>query len=186
MRVSEYTYAGYKNKALNIFKTLERKGILTNSSADDILNYFNEADPIEGKSQPFSDWNEKANIRAGFKNDIPGLISETLAQSCIAKIYGIESTKSAQTRDDQLIRKIDFFFDNGYGKYSVQSKTIRFVGVYGTIEKSWATGEANYLAITDIDDGECYIVEMEIIKELAGQRVDKRKLAEISSYTYNS
>lgn len=188
MRYEPYTYEGAK-KALSIkIMKLDLNDILIPQSMQEVLNYFDYADPVRGEPQPNLEWSP-VNYRNGYQNDIPGLLSEVLAQCNVAKLFGAHSVCIAQDEETQRYKKIDFFFtDTDNKQVAVQSKTIRFGGTRTSFERIWFSGDADYLALTDIDDKVCYLIKKSNAESWVQQNglyVHKWDLENLSTYWWD-
>ncbi len=161
MRYFPHTYEGARKSLCEKIVKLEINELLIPQSHLEVENYLAVADPIKGIPQPNMEWSH-VNCRAGYQFDIPGLVSEILAQCEAAKLVGIDKVKIAQDKETQFERKIDFFADED----GVQSKTFRFNGTRTSFERSWIKGEAKILALTDIDDKVLFWIKKDMVEAL--------------------
>lgn len=189
MRYDPHTYEGAKTRANQIITRLYLRDLLPEQSLEQWEKYLGATDPIQGKSQTNMEWSP-VNNRNGYQNDIPGLVSEIIAQCNIAKLWGDKSILIAQDKYTQHEMKIDFFCTHPLAiESSVQVKTFRFNGDRMSMTREFYSGQARSLALVDIDDRLCYFLERETVKQLYDTKRGyffKWDLDEISTHKFDN
>lgn len=166
MRYEPHTYQSAKSRGSQIITRLLIRDLIPEQSLREWEQYLHATDPIEGKPQLNMDWSP-VNNRNGYQNDIPGLISEIIAQCNLAKLYGKDSILIAQDQYTQRDLKVDFFVTNNHAhESSVQVKTFRFQGDRMSMTREYFAGQATTLCIVDIDDHLCYCIDRQTVQQL--------------------
>lgn len=185
MRVADSSYEGYVKHLATIVASLPVGSEMHASFLQQIEDYCDAADPVRGAPQLNAPWTP-GNARAGYQTDVPGLISEILAQYVLSRIYGEAAILVAQDQITQVIRAIDMFINtSACSTIGGQSKTIRFDGSKLHINPLWGNGEADWVILTDIDDHETFVVPIAFIRDNANKIVQYRDLKQASIHYYN-
>ena len=179
MRVSDSSYEGYVNHLVAIVHKLPVSDEMRASFLQQVQDYRDVADPVRGAPQPNIQWT-RGNARGGYRNDIPGLISEILSQYVLSIFYE-NAVVVAQDQHTQVNRAIDMFVN----RFGVQSKTFCFKGPKAYFESTWGAGEADWVTLTDIDDHETFVVPISFIRDNAGKWVDYRDLKSAAIHYLN-
>lgn len=167
MRYYPRTYRGARAELLRKVNRLDGKRAFPQESVKCLTAYIKAANTNDGEKLPTNTpWSLETNNRAGYQNDIPGLMSELIAQWNLCGKYGDESLRIAQDEQTQRYDCIDFFINED----SYQCKTFRFDGKRMSVQRSWFNGIAKYLALVDIDDHKCYIIEREKLEKLYDEK----------------
>lgn len=189
MRYEPHTYEGCKSRASQIISRLYLRDLIPEQSLEQWEKYIKATDPIEGKPQTNMEWS-LVNNRNGYQHDIPGLISEIIAQCNLARLYGKDSILIAQDKHTQHELKIDFFVrDRLAFESSVQVKTFRFNGDRMSMTRDYYSGQAKSLALVDIDEKLCYFIDREIVKQLYDTKRGyffKWDLDELATHKFNN
>ena len=183
MRTKEFTFESTMDRFHEI---VERIFPLLQEEPKIALNQFSdEIYKTGGKPQPNSSWNDRANVRYGYQNDIPGILSETIAMMRLAPQGSDKVIKNAYDKHTQLGCQIDFFVD----EVSYQCKTIRFtprVLIVNDYVKVGKFGAPDYICLVDIDDRTCIIVPRLILTEFVGKFLYRSDLESIDAQIFNN
>jgi len=174
MRVNEYSYAGFRERFVDILSKLIRTKYCPPMEQLLFAKEFIEFMDGANSAGKFKKENEAAlfnmefctfNIRHGYKNSIIGFLSEVISMSCdYERCKYIRDVHSSKT--DNVDRGIDYYTKDSNGKEtSIQVKTARFRGNIIDL-KNWAGGEAEYLYLVDIDDRRLVIFKLVDFKRL--------------------
>lgn len=189
MRYEPHTYVAARARGNQIIARLYLLDIIPEVSLDAWEKYVKATDPIEGKSQINMHWSS-VNNRNGYQNDIPGLISETIAQCNLAKLYGKDSILIAQDEETQRVQKIDFFCTNHLAAESaVQVKTFCFKGDRMSMTREYYAGIAKSLCLVDIDEKLCYFLDRANVQQLYDTKRGyfyKWDLDELATHKFNN
>ena len=183
MIVEDKSYEGYCRHMGLLVRSLPTGEALSARFDEQMCDYFDDADPVKGAPQLNATW-LKSNARYGYWRDIPGLISEIISQYALSLVYGEDAIVVKQDKETQSTRGIDFEVWLPGTEIEVQSKTICFRRALGLIEKSWARGEADWVAITDIENREVFILPMGFIRKFAGKEVSDKDMEAASIHYY--
>jgi hypothetical protein len=193
------TYKAYREWLLLFAEHLRQE--LPTSASDAIFKYIDCADRFDGTPQPNNpEWFD-APCRGGFLNDIPGVVSEALLCIHLARIYGKRAIYLPQDKHTQSVEKVDVVvspLDPPRGNMdktpthlypaiseTFQSKTVRFVGTRLLIDPTWVEGTARWVALTDIDDRETYVVDRKGLIPYSGKTINARDLQPLTVYHFN-
>lgn len=110
MRVPDKSYGGYVKHLVTIVLKLPVSDKMRSSFLQQVKDYLDAADPVQGAPQLNAPWTP-GNARAGYQTDIPGLISEILAQYALSRVYGEDAIFVAQDQFTQVDRAIDLFIN---------------------------------------------------------------------------
>jgi len=183
---NDWSYTGFRLRLVSTTQALTLAGLLPIQCLLQVQKYLNYADPVDG--EPIGgNWNKETLARFGYRQDIPGLVSELLAMVTMAEIFGHQSISIHQDKETQSGLGIDFYVKMVELLKSFQSKTMKFKGSTFTIYKDWFEGTADFLVLSDIDDHETFVIPMELARErLQGKETAKRSdLVEIATYYKN-
>lgn len=183
MIVEDKSYDGYVKHLIATVLKLPVSDKMRTLFLHQVEEYTTVADPVEGAPQINSKWTQ-GNARYGYRNDVVGLVSEILSQYALSLVYGEDAIIVKQDKETQSTRGIDFEVWLPGTEIEVQSKTICFRRSFGLIEKSWAKGEADWVAITDIENREVFILPMGFIRKFAGKEVSDKDMEAASIHYY--
>lgn len=169
MRTKENTYESTIARAEEILASLDKNGCLVPQAKVAWIEYRKFADPVRGEPQPNIPWNEYANPRAGYRFDIPGLVTEIITLGCVTDLTNAITACLAQDKDTQVNQKIDILVEGSLDIKSLQCKTIRFNGQRLTLHSGFFAGVATHLSLIDIDDRVCYIFEREKLAKFSAE-----------------
>jgi hypothetical protein len=166
MIYSPYTYQAARARASQIIAKLFITGLIPDQSMEQWENYLTATDPIEGRKQLNMKWS-LVNNRNGYENDIPGLVSEIIAQCNLASIYGKDSIVIAQDEHTQRKLEIDFLVNNPTTiEPTVQVKTICFRTERIGLPREYYGGQAKTLSLVDIEQKISYFLDRETVKQI--------------------
>lgn len=183
MIVEDKSYDGYVKHLIATVLRLPVSGGMLAFFMRQVEEYLSVADPVKGAPQLNGKWTT-GNARYGYRNDIVGLVSEIISQYALSLVYGEGSIVVKQDEETQSGRGIDFEVMLAYTEIYVQSKTICFRRSFGLIEKSWTKGEADWVAVTDIENREVFILPMGFIRKFAGKEVSDKDMEAASIHYY--
>ena len=149
------------------------------NSAEDFIEEELRTGGYPEKDAP---WNLKANVRNGYKKDIPGMISEII---CAYRLYNYGTYSHIILPQDEYTQKhqkIDLIADNHY----VQVKTVCSNNDGVEIFPEYVMGGANFLALVDISDPEFWMVQREEMIPFSGKVITLNELTELSAIYINS
>lgn len=187
MRITgEHNYHNYCMRLLDIVEGLNKNTKIPKLCFQMVIDYFEAADPVQGRPQS-GPW-KSVEVRHGYRNDIPGLISEIITMCQLPDVMCYKETITApQDEHTQRNLKIDIIAKDVVDNFvdiTFQVKTVCFDGHSVRLEPSFFEGFAQYLSLVDIDDRECYICDREKLKNWSKQNGDKITYRQLQQLPY--
>lgn len=168
------TNEGAIKRLSQIVAKLALNDLLNESAITQYEKFVVANNAVNGIAQPNMKWDDEVNIRGGFENTVPGITAELIAQANVGTMLGKEHITVPQDKHSQSGEKIDFLA-GAIEPNTYQVKSFCYKGQRAIIEKKHTKGNATFIALVDIDDKLCYIVERELLE---------KKRVELKGYFY--